>query len=362
MRIPAFSRTKIFVCLLAFSISFIACVVINDACMPEPEVPAVSEKLRYLKRSGDAYNVLFIGSSRVHHQIIPELFDRLMHEAGIEVRSFNLGIDGIRPPEDAFLLEHALQNRHKPVLWVIQEANPIRFREGEQIHDGLRGSYWRDGPRMLLLFRRLLTGQAPGSKNVWQRFGEFLHDSGDFWGHCALWLPKGLHLGQGVSILRGFCTHTLAVTSTDALGERLDGFLSAGNQPMTAERTGEYVKDMAALEHSPAAIDYGDPTSQQLIQWSQQLVERHGGRLILVDPPTTNDSKFYPDSHYGRVPPVFDFSDAHQFPELYAYDKRKDSGHLNQAGAELFTRLIVKRLLLLTRNPKARAFRIPPST
>jgi hypothetical protein len=285
----------------------------------------------------------------VHHQIVPELFDRLMREAGIRVRSFNLGVDGIRPPEDAFLLEHALQSRHAPLLWVIEEANPIRFREEEQIHDGLRGSYWRDGSRMLVLFQRLMTGKAQRARNAWQRLGELAHESGDFLGHCMLWLPKATHVGEGVPVLRGFCSHSLAVVSTGKIGKRLDGFISAGNEPMTERAARNYAKDMAALRRHPAEVDFADPTSQRLIRWSQKIVEEHGGRLILVEPPTTNDSKFYPDAQYGPVPPVFDFSDAGRFPELYAPDRRKDSGHLNQAGAEIFTRLIVKRLLALTR-------------
>ena len=324
--------------------------MINDARLPAPEVPVVSEKLRYLRRSGDAYNVLFIGSSRVHHQIIPELFDRLMNEAGIRVHSFNLGIDGIRPPEDAFLLEHALQSRHEPLLWVIQEANPIRFREAEQIHDGLRGSYWRDGPRMWLLFQRLLAGKAPRSKNAWQRFGEFLHDSGDFWGHCMLWLPKWIHLSEGVPMLHRICQHVSETIPTKQSGDDFDGYISAGNEAMTEEAEGLYTKDMAALQRNPAVEYYGDPASQQLIQWSRKTVERHGGKLILVVPPTTNDWKFYPDPQFGPPPPVLDFSNVDQFPELYEYGRRKDSGHLNQAGAELFTRLIVRHLLLLIKT------------
>lgn len=340
---PDFMKAAI--CTTLFAIALAVSFSIIGAWIPDPDVPGVSEKLRYLRESGDAYNVLFIGSSRVHHQIIPELFDRLMGEGGIPVRSFNLGVDGARPPEDAYLLEHALQGRRTPITMVIEEGNAIRFRGNEQMSDTLRGSYWRDRLRMLYICRRLLTGKEPGQKNVWQRFGEFAHESEDFWVHCLLWLPKATHVGEGVPILDRLCNHFSPTRLEAKLGSRLDGFVSEGNEPMPSNILRGYEKDMARREREPIVADYADPTSQQLVQWSERTVAEHGGKLILVLPPTVNDSKFYPSPAFGPTPPVLDFCDVAQFPQLYAVENRKDSGHLNQRGAELFTRLIVQQLL-----------------
>lgn len=336
---------KAITCMVLFTTALAASFALIGMWLPDPEVPGVSEKLRYLREAGDAYNVLFIGSSRVHHQIIPELFDRLMREAGIPVRSFNLGVDGMRPPEDAYLLERALQYRHTPITLVIEEGNAIRFRAREQISESLRGSYWRDCPRMLFIARRLLAGKDPGQKSLRQRLGELIHESEDFWVHCLLWLPRATHVGEGVPILSRLCDHSVAPRFEAKLGLRLDGFVSEGNEPMPPNIRKGYEKELALREQSPVTVDYADPTSQQLAQWSQKRVTKAGGKLLLVLPPTVNDSKFYPNAVFGPIPPVLDFCDVAQFPELYAIENRKDSGHLNQRGAELFTRLIVKRLL-----------------
>src|SRR5262245_31919094 len=84
------------------------------AISPRQRVPIVTPKLTWMEENADNYDVLFLGSSRTYRQIIPELFDQLMAEGGKTVRSFNLGVDGMRPPEDTYLLEQTLAQRNKP--------------------------------------------------------------------------------------------------------------------------------------------------------------------------------------------------------------------------------------------------------
>jgi len=50
--------------------------------LPFPRIAIVSEKVDWLEAHGEEYDTLFIGSSRVYHQIIPELFDRSWRKPG----------------------------------------------------------------------------------------------------------------------------------------------------------------------------------------------------------------------------------------------------------------------------------------
>ena len=52
---------------------------------PFPEVPSITEKWRHFAGQRDCFDVVFVGSSRFHHHIIPSQFD----EAVGAVRSFN---------------------------------------------------------------------------------------------------------------------------------------------------------------------------------------------------------------------------------------------------------------------------------
>src|SRR5688572_32965818 len=94
---------------------------------PKPRVAIVTPKLTWLAAHADDFDVLFLGSSRTYRQVIPELFDKLMAEAGHPLKAYNLGIDGMRPPEDTYILEKVLSNRTKPLRWVIVESNPLRL-------------------------------------------------------------------------------------------------------------------------------------------------------------------------------------------------------------------------------------------
>src|SRR5688572_12726450 len=78
---------------------------------PEPHLNIVSAKLEWMRQHGDEFDVLFLGSSRTYHQILPERFEEILGAAGNKVKAFNLGVDGMRPPEDGYVLEQALRGR-----------------------------------------------------------------------------------------------------------------------------------------------------------------------------------------------------------------------------------------------------------
>src|SRR4051812_39823405 len=89
------------------------------ALAPEPEVPEITEKYRWLAAHPKAYNVFFIGSSRVRRQLSPEVFDAELAKAGLHVRSYNFGIDGMTSPELSYVLERMLARRRGACLAVV---------------------------------------------------------------------------------------------------------------------------------------------------------------------------------------------------------------------------------------------------
>jgi hypothetical protein len=304
-----------------------------------------AEKLRWLAEHGESCDVLFLGSSRIHHQLIPELFDRLMAAGGHPTRSFNLALDGLRPPEDSFLLERALRGRRAPLHWVILEANEMRFPlEGENDRTQ-RVVYWHDWARLGWLFRRFLTGKDPTLRNGWQRLGEMSHDVDDLLGHAWLGTLKGLHLGQGANLVQRLSG--AEVREEESLpSSAWDGFRQERSGPMSANVAAEYERQYRRLLRRPARVDYADPASQALVQWAQARVAAAGGELVLLVPPTVREEKFLPDPARLPTPRCLDFADPARYPELFASEHRKDNAHLNNAGAEQLTRRVAEALLL----------------
>src|SRR5437899_5888965 len=95
----------------------LACAGLNTF-LPFPEIDVVSLKLRFFRQHRDDFDTVFIGSSRIRHQISPAIFDRTMRQAGLPTRTFNFGINAMRPPEDGYLLEHLLVPKHSTLRCV----------------------------------------------------------------------------------------------------------------------------------------------------------------------------------------------------------------------------------------------------
>ena len=78
-------------------------------------------------------------------------------------------------------------------------------------------------------------------------------------------------------------------------------------------------------------------------QW--ELAKQHGAQLILLIPPTLAPYKFVPDPAVLPGVKTLDFDRPDLYPELFLLSNRRDETHLNANGADLFTKLIAKRLL-----------------
>jgi hypothetical protein len=316
-----------------------------QALAPAPRIAIVTPKLTYLDERGDDYDVLFLGSSRTYRQILPELFDRLMTEAGHPVRSFNLGIDGMRPPEDTFVLEHALKHRRKPLRWVFVECNPLRLSMRDEDRGTLRATYWHDTPRTATLFRRAFL--ADEKKRNWKdRSKQVLEAWPDFYEHAEYWFQNSVELGRGNWVLENYLFDgKLPAIPTYDLGARKDGYRpSESPEHMNAAQLAAYEKELASMREKPPRIDHADPVSQDELRAKRQLIERAGARMVLLIPPFTSNRFFHPKPG-PDAPLLLNFSSPEQYPALFAPENHADSGHVNRAGAEIYTREIVRALL-----------------
>jgi len=324
-----------------------------DRLLPFPPVPTVKGKLDWFSRHGDEYDTLFIGSSRTFCHIIPQIFDRCMAQAGMPTHSFNLGINGMRSPEDTYLLEKALAGRKAPLKLVVVEANALRIEADANSLGTLRGVYWHDFQRFTHICRGILEEHAG-------KHGAFtpkaiLATLGALRYNLDTTVNKSLNVGRGLEWLEARLVKQEPTPLQD-IGKYNDGYVMY-DTPVSKISEGEWSLLQAKLQkvlQKPTLPDYATRASQYELQAKRRLIESFGGQMITFAPPVAAKNVFLPDPSVHPALANLNFADPLLYPELFEKQNRFDSGHINQQGAEIFTRLLAGRIAPLRKNPSQR--------
>jgi ribosomal protein S15P/S13E len=334
---------------LAFVIAFAgACVVIRET-FPFPDVPIVRSKLVHFEAHRNDFDTLFIGTSRIHYQVIPALFDEKAAAAGMPTTSFNAGIAALRPPEDSYFLDRLLAARPGKLRWVFIEINSIRTDIARDHKGTMRAQYWHDWPRLWLMWQRV-TALKPTEKRrspakVWRELREPL---ADFPQHLDLFAREMSNLGRGDFLTRQLLYKPAPWDPAQGghLGDDLRGWTETSRgEEMTPENQARFEQERAARLVKPSVRDTSDPASQRALEEMIEKIERLGATPVLIVAPVTAKKVFVPRPERAQRTIVLDFSDPARFPELYENRNRLDTDHLNTAGAKVFTRLVVEHWL-----------------
>jgi hypothetical protein len=330
--------------------------------LPFPEIHLVSRNLRFFQRHVDDFDTLFIGSSRIHVQISPAIFDRTMREAGFPTRTFNFGINGMFPPEDSYFLERLLDAKPRRLKWVFIELNELqtgRVPELEQTH---RSLYWHDPKRTFLLFRAIVHA-GPG-ENVFALLGKvaslFVPRPGkseardSFTYHGALFAKNFTNVGRKNDLSRWitrFWKEETLFGEIEGDGEG-DGYMPRSLTMSAAEIVAyENELEQAATDAGPQLVS---PWTEQVCRQLAEKVREAGAVPIFLVTPLTMQLElgFRPESGIGGT--VMSFNNARAYPQLYRREMRSDRGHLNAMAAEEFTRLVAENFSRLQRENKIR--------
>jgi hypothetical protein len=314
--------------------AFVASCLAVHALMPEPEITGVSSKLRYYNAHKDEFDTVFIGTSRIYHQISPEIFDRTMAENGVPTRSFNLGVSGMHPPESFLLLERFLKLKPTKLKWVFIEFEEVQASWDPERRGTQRLFYWHNWRLTSMAVRKTIdpTGGDPWPKvlsRTWKARNIVAL-------HLKLFLQNLANVG-GVSDLNdvfSVARHPDAITYE--LGPKHDGYRAAG-EPMPAGQVRDYTSSFAkAMEQNqPQVID---PYAEAEYRNTAQVLRGLGATPVFLVPPSFSQN---PLRFRDNAPPpgaIIAFNDARAHPEFYDPAVRFDKGHLSRAGAEMFSR------------------------
>jgi hypothetical protein len=346
-------------CLLngaSFTLALAVSCVVLARLLPFPEVPLVKDKIEYLARHGDEFDVLFVGSSRVHCQIMPSVFDRVAGENGVVVKSFNAGINAMHPPEDGYVLEEVLRQPHRRLRWVLIELSALGT--GLVGADTARFEYWHDAVRLGLIARRLraeavAAGANDPATSFPTRLAAWRASGWQFWQHLRHAVRRAVNIGRGAEGLPGWLNvSNHEYVPAKALGAQHDGWLvmDRANRMMTGKELEEYKAACADRLQRPAIKDPGDAVSQDALERLIDLVVRSGATPLLFVPPAPSARRFYPAPERERKLTILDYSDVRRYADLYEPGHRIDVDHLNTEGAELLSKDLALRFVELVKQ------------
>jgi hypothetical protein len=329
----------------------LACAGLH-AVLPFPEIGTVSPKLRFFQHHRDDFDTVFIGSSRIRHQISPQIFDRTMRLTSLPTRTFNFGINGMVPPEDGYVLECLLSARPRHLRWVFIELDELHTERVRETESTRRSVYWRDGKRTSLVLRAVLgAGQETSGLTLLRRTGELLlsrRQNSETWDllffHGALFAKNLTNIGRKSDLSRWMMNHWKA----GKLGSGDDGYVPLSRKMSTAEAVVYEAQFKDAMAHSGSR--FVSASTEHACRQLAEEVRKAGATPIFLVTPVTMQIKlgFRPES--GIAGNVMSFNDANAYPQLYRNEMRIDGFHLNAVAAEEFTRLVAENFLRLRRE------------
>lgn len=292
-------------------------------------------KFEHFEASELTYNTVFFGSSRTFRQINPALFDSLLHD--YEIKSFNCGAPAVSNPEQYYLYETFLKDPPPGIRYAFMELKPINYISRVNLWTP-RNYYWHTPDWVVYVYRYLSQSMLPFKNKI----GYSLDYS------FSLFL-KYTHLG----FLN--MSHEKPAKQEEILGYKGNGFLPLEDQiQLTPDDTAfearreEFKRDTVILAQRirQSVEDFGSTISNEWLNRVhltklEQLIAQStakGIHLIFIIPPMLPEyretlalQQALPSQH------VIELADYRKYPEFYSRENLFDHGHLNAAGAALFT-------------------------
>ncbi len=340
--------TTALVCLVAFvSVSQSLSYLLNKTGLDDYTVWAGAKDVA----ANSETNLVFIGSSHIHLGINPAVFDAEMAQRGHFSRSYNLANDGESIVEIRHSLERLFDAVPCCIKFVIAEVDfgtfgpmgatqSIRGRTFFNVSNAIRYlKYYGNSS-----FQPLPT--MTNSKSQLKIFaGVATHYTNA--GVFKFWLEQFRHHSpknnRAKPPLRGFNPTTLTFAANlkdDAARARYRDGLAV-------------MSDWAATPEQIAATDVISPYQFALTTSLAAYVRSKGAELVLVRPPMVGyfgvEALFIAKQKAWcpNAPLILDFGIPKEYPELFDPDNRYDADHLNQDGAEIFSRLLADRFASL---------------
>jgi hypothetical protein len=316
-------------------------------------------KLQMLEETGDAIEVVFVGSSRTFRQIDPVVVDSGLSAGGFDVDSLNLGVQGMAGPELLAFAERVLGAAESSLQWLVVDIRYVEPILGDSNVNTTRVTWWHDLPATAQALRDTFHADRPVGRQLdWAlnhlvAFGNHATGTG-----VALDRIRGPGIDPDFDIGPGHngfvpldAALEIARTRSDAASQDLAASLEERHDSLVAGGIEEFDRRVARL--SRLLADPPAPTALQLdyLNRLNRLAEDHAAGLILLVPPGVSPGPVGQGGAWmvtaavsDAGPTALNFNDPRMYPELFDFDLWFDENHLGSEGAAMFSRLLAEAL------------------
>jgi hypothetical protein len=342
-------RSRVLVRMVTLATSFAATALLLHLLIDNPRqlyAEERSEKLALLHKWSHDIDVVAVGTSRVEEGFDPAVFDATFTTSGQRTNSFNLGLPGGSQSEQRFTGLEALSalqssNARSDRLLLLELNAGINFPPEDVLHPRSIDLYDMDTIRFSYRF-----GGDEGAVKQLGRLG-FALVAG-----VAHYANAGM---LSAIVFRSKSADNPEVALAATHGQRITP-ASAQDRQGVAEA---FSARIAPTQPAPVSLAPGNLHLIADLAYAAPATSAHPVQLAYVVTPTLADrssAAIYPDEIRGPNGPVpiINMARPDRYPELYQQANWRNTGHLNKAGAALFTRLLAQQLDAWLRRHEAR--------
>jgi hypothetical protein len=323
----------------------LACAGLNTL-LSTPQIDQIVPNLGFFREHRDEFDTIFVGSSHVHHEIAPAIFDRTTRAAGHPTQAFNLGLNGMIVPENFYVLDQILKSKPRKLKWVFVELGELETKPYPGTERTPRVLYWHDWKRTALVLRGILTaGSEESAAAGLRRIGEILARSERrnlVFFHTMLFAKNFANVGQRTDLARWVRRLWKEHLSSRDIGPNGDGFIPINKETIATDA----ITDAPNLEReSETETRFVSAVTASAYRELINDVRRAGAVPIFLVTPNAGQTRLAFPPKSGVAATVMSFNNAKKYPQLYRKEMRFDSDHLNGSGSENFTRLLAEEFL-----------------
>jgi len=338
---------------IIFTITLTVIFVLANIIFPYPNIPNypsyVSLKLKNFAEHKDEYNAIFIGPSTTFHGIVPNLFDKLMAEKNVEIKSFNLGFGGATVAEIDFYLRTIIALKPANLKWLFIEYQDSLYEHLSNA-DSARSIYWHTPKQTILALGITLEQEKPLRRKFSTAYGNlkslfyrilWMGRFSDFWSEKVLGSNLVEFIKQPDSRL---LIQESGYSASD--GEKKPGKTEIGHRQKFLNNLDDYYQRVDKLkQRNTASINLSKTYRLKVLKNMCDRLEEQGIKPILFISPTLEYEEPTAIELYKQqnTSVVFALDNPETFPTLYQVESRWGFAHLNDRGAREFTRFMAEQ-------------------
>jgi len=314
-------------------------------------------KHEHYKATKEEYNTLFLGGSLVYRHIDPYLIDSLMGDQGIEMNSYNMGVDGNGYLKQRWTFEEIIDNASPDLKYMFVSLSSSAMFLRLNMHTKKFVTWWRFKD---LTHAIKVTWDLPITFKRKLKFSYF---------YLVTLIENRLNFGHLTEAVQFHVKKTGYDESY--LGVRKDGFYpydyQEGRQLMSqawedtllkmsrvAYMTDSIKRDAMRETNIREFRDF-DPNSllmEIMLDTYSDMIEtcaEKGIKLVVLMPPRTREPYTYFIPIYNALPDAnkINLANPLEYPEFYKKENSYNFHHLDFHGAQLYTTALAHEFLKL---------------